>query len=250
MTVAASPFGIQFFSGSKSQTRDEILKLRAQKRASSVIFANAHVVVEARQNAPVNEALKKSDLVVPDGVPIVWTMHALGDKKAERYSGPDLMEDLFEATKDRRHFFLGSTSDVLEKIKGRFKGIAAGYYSPPFAETFSEAEIQKQLEVIDKSGADFIWVGLGAPKQEKYVVEMARRANSGVWLAVGAALDFYSGNKSRAPQTLQKVGLEWAYRMFTEPKRLAIRYFKTNPKFIKLALAEIAKAYLGKRKTS
>lgn len=96
------------------------------------------------------------------------------------------------------------------------------------------------MDLIASSKADYIWVGLGAPKQEKYVVQMANRAPKGVWLAVGAALEFYAGHKPRAPKRLQSLGLEWAYRMFTEPRRLAIRYAKTNPIFIKLALAEIA----------
>jgi N-acetylglucosaminyldiphosphoundecaprenol N-acetyl-beta-D-mannosaminyltransferase len=234
-------FGLPFFAGSKEGVRKKIISLSQNGTGASVLFANAHVVVEASQNIALKKVLLQADLVVPDGVPITWVMKALGLQMAERYSGPDLMADLLTLTHDRRHFFLGSSPAVLEKIKNKFSGNAVGFYSPPFSSVFSDGEIEKQVEIIKKANPDFIWVGLGAPKQEKYVVEMAKRCSKGVWLAVGAAFDFYSGNKSRAPAGMQKIGMEWAYRMITEPRRLALRYFKTNPVFIRLAIREIAR---------
>jgi exopolysaccharide biosynthesis WecB/TagA/CpsF family protein len=234
------PFGLPFFRGSKEQTRRHVLSLAEQKKGGSVVFANAHVVVEASQNDSFKTILSESTVIVPDGVPVSWLLKLLGAPQTERYSGPDFMEDLFEVTPTSKHFFLGSTPEVLNSIKERFKGQAAGFYSPPkVASSFSKEEISKQLEMIRNAAPDYIWVGLGAPKQEKYVVEMAKLWPHSIWLAVGAAFDFYAGNKPRAPKALQRLGMEWAFRAATEPRRLFMRYLKTNPVFIKLALSEL-----------
>jgi N-acetylglucosaminyldiphosphoundecaprenol N-acetyl-beta-D-mannosaminyltransferase len=235
-------FGLPFFTGSKEEVRRKIISLAQNGTGGSVLFANAHVVVEASQNTPLKKTLLQANLIVPDGVPITWVMKVRGSKTAQRYSGPDLMEDLLSMTRENKHFFLGSSPEVLEQIKLKIPGQEAGFYSPPFETIFSENELTKQIDLIKKANPDYVWVGLGAPKQEKYVVEMAKRCPKVVWLAVGAAFDFYSGNKTRAPKAIQNVGLEWAYRLVTEPRRLAKRYFKTNPIFIKLALEEIARS--------
>jgi len=244
LTGTTLTLGLPFFSGSRKKVREIIEDFGNSAQSTSVVFANAHVVVEANHDSHFRDLLNSASLVVPDGVPITWVMHFLGLKEAERYSGPDLMEDLFLQTKDKRHFFLGSSPTVLEGIKNRFQGLACGFYSPPFAAQFSEEEKEKQIDLIEKANADYIWVGLGAPKQEKYVVDMSKKSKKGVWLAVGAAFDFYGGNKARAPKALQNMGLEWAFRMFTEPRRLAIRYFKTNPVFMGLAIREILRNLL------
>jgi N-acetylglucosaminyldiphosphoundecaprenol N-acetyl-beta-D-mannosaminyltransferase len=236
-------FGVKFSTLPRIELRESIIKCANENHGTSVVFANAHVVVESSRSQHLLNVISKADFVVPDGVPIAWVLKAKGQTQAQRYSGPDFMEDVFRDTPRRKHFFLGSTPDILDKIKLRFKGKseAAGFYSPPFSKEFSEEEKSKQLRLIENAGADFVWVGLGAPKQEKYVVEMASRASRGVWLAVGAAFDFYAGTKPRAPKALQSVGLEWAFRMATEPKRLTKRYLLTNPAFIKLAVNEVLK---------
>lgn len=238
-------FDLNFAADSKKNIRNVILKLADLPKATSAVFVNAHVIVESHWDLEFKNMLQKADVIVPDGVPVAWVLHALGRKEAQRYSGPDLMMDVFAETKNKRHFFLGSTPETLDKIKARFekemKHEAAGFYSPPFSQSFNESEKEKQIKLVQSCGADFVWVGLGAPKQEKHVVEMATRPGSrGVWLAVGAAFDFYAGTKPRSPEFLQKMGMEWAYRMASEPKRLAFRYLKTNPVFVKLALEEIA----------
>ena len=235
-------FNLSFGSQTKKESLNEVMLLAENIRASSVIFANAHVVVEAERQLSYREVLASATLLVPDGVPIAWLMHSKGAKAAERYSGPDLMADLLTSPHglSKRHFFLGSTSKNLALIKEKFKGTACGFYSPPFEENeFSEDELLKQVNMIDASEADYIWVGLGAPKQERYVVKMASRSKKGVFLAVGAAFDFYAGVKPRAPVFLQKLGLEWAFRLASEPRRLTGRYLTTNPKFIRLALKEL-----------
>jgi N-acetylglucosaminyldiphosphoundecaprenol N-acetyl-beta-D-mannosaminyltransferase len=236
-----SLFSMPFASGSKSEILAEVFELAERRNSSSVIFANAHVVVEAEHSMLFKQKIQKADLIVPDGVPITWLLKALGEKESTRYSGPDLMADVFKKAPQSRHFFLGSNEKTLSLIKEKFLGNAVGFYSPPFVkDEFDGTEKQKHLLMINEAKPDFIWVGLGAPKQERYVIEMAARASRGVWLAVGAAFDFFAGTKPRAPEFLQAAGLEWAFRMATEPKRLASRYLKTNPAFLSLAL----RAYL------
>jgi N-acetylglucosaminyldiphosphoundecaprenol N-acetyl-beta-D-mannosaminyltransferase len=233
-------FSLPFAVGSQSDLLDAVIALSEKKSASSVVFANAHVIVESEHSVGLKQRLQKSDLIVPDGVPVSWLLQAKGQKNAERYSGPDLMQDLFNKAPDARHFFLGSTEATIAKIKAKFKGNAVGFYSPPFTkDEFDGTEKRKQLQMIEAANPHFIWVGLGAPKQERYVVDMASQASRGVWLAVGAAFDFYAGVKPRAPKTVQKMGLEWAFRMASEPRRLTKRYLSTNPQFIRLAFKEL-----------
>jgi N-acetylglucosaminyldiphosphoundecaprenol N-acetyl-beta-D-mannosaminyltransferase len=238
-TNCFSIFGFSFCAAPKNAILSHIRAMAASNRASSVIFANAHVVVEAHRNPRLRNALNSASLVIPDGVPITWVLKAKGQKDAERYSGPDLMQDLFHGG-DGSHFFLGSTPATLDGIRRKFKGNAVGFYSPPFSNNgFSKEELSKQLEMIEKAKPDFVWVGLGGAKQEYYVTHMASKAAGGVWLGVGAAFDFYAGPKPRAPKFLQRMGLEWAFRLAVEPRRLARRYLTTNPAFVKLALLEL-----------
>lgn len=118
------------------------------------------------------------------------------------------------------------------------------FVTRPISVVFCNAHLTVEAQqdwslMVEAFKPDFIWVGLGAPKQEKYVVEMARQSQQGVWLAVGAAFDFYAGTKPRAPKFLQYIGMEWAFRLLTEPRRLAPRYFRTNPVFLRMSFREL-----------
>lgn len=232
-------FDIPFSARTQKDTLQAILDLARKPQGSSVLFCNAHVVVESEWSKELKALLNRATVVVPDGTPIAWVLNAKGRSEAQKYPGPDFMEDLLKADPQGRHFFLGSSLEVLEKIKSKFKGHLVGTYSPPFTRQFSDDELGRQLKLVEDSGADYIWIGLGAPKQERHAVEMASRASKGVWLAVGAAFDFYAGVKPRAPKFLQKIGMEWAFRAVTEPRRLGRRYLQTNPLFIKLAVKEL-----------
>lgn len=238
-------FDIPFSARTRKETLQEVLDMSQKAGGSSVLLCNAHVVVEANWSASLKELLSRATLIIPDGRPIAWVLKGKGFSQAENYPGPDLMEDVLRVRPQARHFFLGSSEEVLKKIRDRFKGQIVGTYAPPFAPQFSDEELQKQLKLVEEARADFIWVGLGAPKQERHAVGMAARSSRGVWLAVGAAFDFYGGSKYRAPRVLQKVGLEWAFRAVTEPRRLGTRYLKTNPIFIKLAMKELLSGRKG-----
>lgn len=234
-------FDLNFLVANQDVARSQVLSHARKPGGHSIVFANAHVVVETNQDPTFKKDLQKATMVFPDGTPIAWLLRAQG-KPAVRYSGPDLMNDLLTEDSSHKHFLLGSTPEVLTKLQNRYGSKITGTFSPPFKKEFTEAEKDEHIERVRSAGADFIWVGLGAPKQEKYVLEMAARANHGVWLAVGAAFDFLSGEKRRAPQLLQKFGLEWAFRWANEPSRLTHRYLSTNPKFITL----LAREYFGR----
>lgn len=246
--TACTVFGIPFYAARRAWILNRIRALPRENQASSVIFANAHVVVEAHHRPDLKCALNQATLVVPDGVPITWVLKSKGHEPADRYSGPDVMEDILKAEPDAKHFFLGSTPETLERIRLKFKGRTVGIYSPRFTRNgFTEVEKVEHLARIEDTQPDFVWVGLGAPKQEYYVAEMTSKASRGVWLAVGAAFDFYTGSRPRAPKTLQRIGLEWAFRLAAEPRRLARRYLTTNPIFIKLALQELVRHTVDKK---
>ena len=155
----------------------------------------------------------------------------------KRTTGPDYMKEILQISKEEgyRHFFYGSTEETLKKLQRTLNRSypnvqVAGMYSPPFRALSSE-EDEKIVEMINESNADFVWIGLGAPKQERWMAEHQGRVK-GFMIGVGAAFDYEAGNIERAPMWMQKANLEWLYRLLQEPKRLFKRYFYTNTKFI------------------
>ena len=206
-------------------------------------FSNVHTLMMAQKDADYCRILNESAFTFPDGSPIADYQLRHGHKKAERVAGPDFMDAVFRATMDGRvsHYFYGSTQETIDRLKvgleKRYPGIRiAGMVSPPFRKETKE-EDQETIRRINDSGADFIWIGLGAPKQERWMSEHAGRLN-GVMLGVGAGFDFYAGTIQRAPRWIQKIGLEWLYRLFQDPKRLANRYVVTNAQYVHCLLKE------------
>jgi exopolysaccharide biosynthesis WecB/TagA/CpsF family protein len=183
------------------------------------------------------EIQNASALTFPDGQPIVNRIQKAGFVKAERIAGPDFMETMFSSTMDGKlsHFFYGSSEETIEllkeKLPKRFPGMdIRGFYSPPYRELTPE-EDDEVIEMLNASGADFIWIGLGAPKQEKWMAAHEGKVH-GVMLGVGAGFNFFAGNIKRAPMWVRKIGMEWLYRLFQDPKRLLKRYLVSNAKFI------------------
>ncbi|HAG69314.1 MAG TPA: glycosyltransferase [Lachnospiraceae bacterium] len=191
----------------------------------------------AHDDALYRQVLNSSALTFPDGAPVARLMRKRGFE-TERVAGPDFMEEVFKLTaRDGRlsHFFYGSSEKTLallkERLNSRFPGIRiAGMYSPPFRELTKE-EDEAVTERIKSSGAELIWIGLGAPKQEKWMFKH-KGAFCGVMLGVGAGFDFHAGTVKRAPLSWQRLGLEWLYRLISDPRRLFKRYLVTNTKFI------------------
>jgi N-acetylglucosaminyldiphosphoundecaprenol N-acetyl-beta-D-mannosaminyltransferase len=204
-----------------------------------VCVAAVHTVMLAREDKELRSAVLGADMVVPDGQPLVWAMNALGHDLDARVYGPDLMRKAFErAAKTGTSMFIYGCNDramldaFLDKLKADYPAIKiAGSYSPLFR-PLSIAEQQDVARAINDAAPDIVWCGLGVPRQEKWMATMRDRLDAPVLVGVGAAFDFLGGRVSEAPLWVQKRGLEWAYRLTREPKRLFWRYAKYNPLFV------------------
>ncbi|PKM93717.1 MAG: glycosyltransferase [Firmicutes bacterium HGW-Firmicutes-1] len=209
-----------------------------KKQASYIAFTNVHVIVTAMKNEQLRKTLNEADRVAPDGMPLVWLGKFLMKSGVERCSGPDIMEEVMKVSNVNgySHYFYGSTEDTLSRLQQELsikypKLKIAGSYSPPFRE-LSKEEDQIIVNEVNRLSPDFIWVGLGAPKQEIWMKKHKKLINRGVMMGVGAAFDFHAGSIKRAPHWMQKVGFEWLFRLIQEPKRLWKRYFITNLVFL------------------
>ena len=234
-----------------SETVDKIHDLARMSGSRYICVSNVHTVVEGYEDSHFAKITNEAALATADGMPLLWASKILGGSRIHgRASGPDIMKLLLTDPKHASlsHYFYGSTPSVLENLKKSVlemnpKIKIAGSMSPPIRpakkcdEPLTDDEIA-ECEQISKTKADLIWVGLGAPKQEIWMYRARKHFNHGVLLGIGAAFDFLSGNKKRAPLWMQKSGLEWAHRMFSEPKRLVARYASTNPVFIKAVLKQ------------
>lgn len=207
------------------------------RQSRFVTFCNVHSVVTASRDAAFHEAISEADLTLPDGAPVAWTLRREGFVDQERLSGPDLMWRYLAHAEEvgQSVFFYGSAPGTLEKLHARIsehfpKLKIAGLESPPFRE-LSPAEDQAYIDQINNSGANVVFVSLGCPKQEAWMAAHRGRIHA-VMLGVGAAFDYHAGTIKRAPLWAQKAGLEWLYRLCSEPRRLFKRYLVTNTIFI------------------
>lgn len=219
---------------SRALRRDTVVAVEA---------ANTHVAALARTDPAFGDAMRRFDLICPDGMPLVWALNSqlpVGEKLTDRVYGPTLMLETLKATDGRsadfKHFLLGGRPDTLEKLTRnfaeRFPGVAiAGTHSPPFGE-WPAGEFDTITRKIRESGSNLIWVGLGCPKQEHWIASNKDRLPPGVYFGIGAAFAFHAGEVRQAPPLLQRFGLEWAYRMTMEPHRLFKRYFTYNTLFL------------------
>jgi N-acetylglucosaminyldiphosphoundecaprenol N-acetyl-beta-D-mannosaminyltransferase len=235
---------------------DQVLKLfevdwTVHRRDRYVVLRDVHGIMRARSDAKLQNAHASSDLTTPDGVPLVWFAKLAGISGVSRICGPDLLPAVCERGLPLgwRHYFLGGASGVAEKVidelSERYPGISiAGFYCPPFRSLTAE-EDETICAAIRGARADFVWVGLGTPKQEIWMNEHRGRCGGATLLGIGAVFDLYAGVTSRAPKWMQRHGLEWIYRLVHEPKRLWARYLVLAPKFVFLALAELAKGRIA-----
>ncbi len=208
-----------------------------------VCICNVHTVMESHRDPSYAACLNTAKMATPDGVPLVWAMRKRGHPEQQRVYGPDLLERCAERWSQRKgtdnqsvsSFFFGAADGVAQQLatslQNRFSGFdVAGTYSPPFRNLSSEEE-ENIVRMINDSGAQVVWVGLGAPKQERWMAEHADRIKP-VMIGVGAAFDFLTGNIRQAPRWVMKLGLEWAFRLAMEPRRLWRRYLYNNPYFL------------------
>ncbi len=204
-----------------------------------VCVAATHTVMACREDPELRAAVMGSDLTVPDGQPLVWAMGALGRRLPDRVYGPELMARYCErsvATGTRMFLYggrdQGALAQLARNLRRRYPGVqVVGGFSPPFRPLGAE-ERAGVVEEINSSGADVVWVGIGVPKQEKWMAAMRPHLDAPVLVGVGAAFDFHAGLVAQAPAWMQAAGLEWAYRLLREPRRLWRRYLRYNPRFV------------------
>ncbi len=223
-----------------AEARDLIVGVRGTVRRGYVCLGTAHGLTEARADPALRRIYNEAWLTTPDGMPLVW----LGPPGVERVYGPDLMLGVCEAGRavGLRHYLFGGGPGVARELAARltqrFPGLAiVGHHEPPFR-PLDPGELATWQDEIARLRPDVIWVGLGSPKQERFMAAHGPALDAGVLIGVGAAFDFHSGRVRQAPRWMQRSGLEWLFRLGTEPRRLGPRYLKTNPLFVLQVLAQ------------
>jgi N-acetylglucosaminyldiphosphoundecaprenol N-acetyl-beta-D-mannosaminyltransferase len=221
------------------RTMDWIDAAVAAEARGYVCVAAVHTVMACREDPELRSAVLASSLTVPDGQPLVWAMNALGHDLPSRVYGPELMARYCEraALTGARLFLYGGRNQgalvqLALNLRTRYPGLQiVGGYSPPFR-PLTDEESEAVAGEINRSQADVVWVGIGVPKQEKWMAAMRDRLTAPVLVGVGAAFDFHAGLVAQAPDWMQSLGLEWVYRLYREPRRLWRRYLRYNPRFI------------------
>jgi N-acetylglucosaminyldiphosphoundecaprenol N-acetyl-beta-D-mannosaminyltransferase len=216
---------------------DSLLHCARNRQSRYVCICNVHVTVTARQDPEFCRVVNEADMATPDGMPLVWVLRWMGFQRQERINGPDLMWRLCgrAAEKGLSIFLYGSTEETLARLTHNLKTafpqlVIAGVYSPPFR-LLSDEEDREMTELINGSGAHIVFVGLGCPKQELWMAAHRGKVRS-VMIGVGAAFDYHAGTVRRAPLWMQRSGLEWLFRLMSEPKRLWKRYLVMNSLFL------------------
>ncbi len=231
--------GIPVAMATYEHTMDVMDDLIARRERGYICAAPVHAVMVGRDDPEMRDALERATLVVPDGMPLVWAANLLGQDLRDRVYGPELMRRYNDRCVERGHRVWlyggrdqGSLVQLALSLRRQHRGIRiVGGYAPPFRSLTAEEE-DAIVDQINTSRPDVLWVGIGVPKQEKWMARMRERLEVPVMCGVGAAFDFHSGRVSQAPVWMQERGLEWTYRIVQEPRRLLPRYLYYNPRFL------------------
>jgi N-acetylglucosaminyldiphosphoundecaprenol N-acetyl-beta-D-mannosaminyltransferase len=231
--------GVQLAVSDYQHVLDWMEAMIAAGARGYVTAAAVNLVMNAREDAETAAAVAAATLATPDGMPLVWALQALGHRQATRIYGPDLMAAFCAraaTTGIPIYLYGGRNAEALAllqaRLRERFPGLPiAGAHSPPFR-PLSDREQAEDVARIEASGAAVVWVGTGQPKQEQWMHQMRSRLSAPLLVGVGAAFDFHAGLVSQAPSWMQRSGLEWAYRLSREPRRLWRRYARYNPRFV------------------
>jgi N-acetylglucosaminyldiphosphoundecaprenol N-acetyl-beta-D-mannosaminyltransferase len=214
-------------------------------RKGYVCVTGVHGVMEAQADVAFKNILNSAFLCTPDGMPMVWAGKLNGHREMSRVYGPDLMFEVcaWSETSGCKHFFYGGADGVAgllaQKLRAKFPKLeVVGTFTPPFRALTTDEE-NKLCEQIRAKQPDILWVGLSTPKQEKFMAEYLPKLDVTLMVGVGAAFDFHSGRVKQAPRWMQRSGLEWFYRLCSEPRRLAKRYCRNNPLFVMKFFAQL-----------
>lgn len=230
--------GVRVSAVNMSRAVGEIFGWVARREVNYACVTGVHGVMESRRDPSLRAIHNRAGLVTPDGMPLVWIGRRRGLPLIDRVYGPDLVLACCARSvgTGHRHFFYGGAEGVAarlaERLTARFPGLqVAGTLAPPFRPLTPEEDAEVVAR-INASGADFLWVGLSTPKQERWMAVHHGRIAAPAMLGVGAAFDFLSGTKAQAPHWMRRAGLEWCFRLLTEPRRLARRYAVNNSQFL------------------
>ena len=242
----ADVLGTPIFVGDVASAASWIVERALAGAGGYICLCNVHLFVVARHEDEVRRALDGATLAFPDGWPIAWLQRRLGHPAAIRVAGPDLMARAIADGRSFgiRHFLLGSSGGVLgrldENLQRRFPGAEiTGRLSLPFFEADEFSGTEAAIEDVRRASPHVVWLSLGCPKQELWMLRYAQELAPALVAGVGAAFDFHAGTKPRAPAWVQRAGLEWLHRLLSEPRRLASRYARTNSEFLLLAGREL-----------
>ncbi len=243
--------GMRVDATSYDHAADRIARWAAGGESRYVCVATVHTVMEAHDDAAFRGIVNDADLVTPDGMPLVWGLRLLGVAGATRVYGPDLTPVVCARASDEGIpvGLYGGTPDVLETLRANLRrrspGLAIAYaWSPPYRPLGAD-EDASVVRAINASGARILFVGLGCPKQERWMARHRGEVNA-VMVGVGAAFDFLAGKKRQAPRMVQTLGMEWGFRLLCEPRRLWRRYLYHNPRFLALVAREAVRGWSGR----
>ena len=220
---------------------NEIDKLVQKRVPSYVVTPNVDHIVKLEKDEEFKSVYKNADLILTDGMPLIWISKLKGNPIKEKVSGSDLFPKVCKLASNKGYsiFLLGAAEGVADKaaenLKDKYQGLdVVGTYSPSYGFEKKSDEIEKIITIINECKPDILAVGLGAPKQEKFLYTYKDELNVPVSLAIGASIDFEAGNIKRAPRWMQNLGLEWFYRLCKEPRRMFKRYILDDFKVIKI----------------
>jgi len=246
-------FGLRFALADYESTCAQLVTLAGRPTLSAAAFCNTHLLAESKLRDDFREVLASFELRLPDGMPVVWLLNALGGNLQDRAYGPYLMRHVVRhAPAACRHYLFGGSESCLDQLTTALRQLRpdiqiVGSLSPPFRPWQEEDEASFATSIKD-SRADFIWVALGGIKQERWIARNRHRYARGVFLAVGDAFELLAGRRAFAPAWMQRMGLTWVYRLGQEPRRLWKRYLIYNSVFITHALGEVIRGVLSGRR--
>jgi N-acetylglucosaminyldiphosphoundecaprenol N-acetyl-beta-D-mannosaminyltransferase len=236
--------GVHVSAVNSAQALDRLDNWITRRERNYVCVTGAHGVLECHADPGLRRAFNESGMTTPDGMPLVWLLKLQGHRSVGRVYGPDFMLQACRRSVQKRwkHFFYGSTPETLAELSRRlqeqYPGLrVAGSYAPPFRPLTPE-EDALVIQTINAARPDIVWVGISTPKQEQWMMDHVGKVDATVLIGVGAAFDFLSGRKPQAPLWMQRSGLEWLFRLATEPGRLWRRYAR-YPLFVMLAAAQL-----------
>jgi len=249
--------GLEIDSLSMHETIEKIGQLIEKNRSALILTPNVQRLIYGIRDKQTEKIYKKADMLIPDGMPLIWASKLLGIPLKEKVSGSDLLPLFCQTALKQGHkmFFLGADPGVAEDAKNTLTdknpGLQiVGTYSPPYGFEKEDTEIRKIIEMIKEKKPHVLFVGLGFPKEERFLWKYKDELQVPVSIGIGATFDFITGKQKRAPKWMQNCGLEWFYRLCHDPRRLWKRYLIGNTLFIFLIFKEFFRTKLGRKETS